>query len=171
MLARDIADLFASRQGRTSSGNVDFGVIARDFGPKFWRPRKFFEIFGPNRAEIRPQSHTPRHADGRHTHCGPLCIAARPGVVRRCGFRRDRTRFRTEILAAGGPLSQPLQSAANNSRAKQLLQIHIFHAFLRVLCIFYHSESDHFSPKFRKNPHNAHEGSHARGTLYLLHVG
>jgi hypothetical protein len=35
MVAEDIADLFASWHGRASSGNADFGAIARDdFGPK-----------------------------------------------------------------------------------------------------------------------------------------
>ena len=33
----DIADLFASRQGRASSGNADLGAIAGDFGSKILR--------------------------------------------------------------------------------------------------------------------------------------
>ena len=44
MLASDLGDLFASRQGRASSGSADFGAIARDFGPKILRLRNKTKI-------------------------------------------------------------------------------------------------------------------------------
>ena len=75
-------DLFASRQGRSSSGSTDFGAISRDFGPKILRSRKIFDNFGPRRVEKRAQIITPRHADPRRRLCGPLCLAARPCVVK-----------------------------------------------------------------------------------------
>ena len=99
VLARVFEDLFATRRGRASSGSANFGAIARVFGPKILRPRKIFD-FGPRGAENRAQTRTPRHADGRQRLCGPVCLAARPGVVEKHGFRRNLTRFRTENFAA-----------------------------------------------------------------------
>ena len=65
LLASDIADQFALRLGRASSGSADFGAIISYFGPKILRPRKIFEIFDPNRAEKCAQSRTLRRAAAR----------------------------------------------------------------------------------------------------------
>ena len=62
MIAGDIADLFALRNGRASSGNADFGAIARVFGLKILWPRKIFENFAPKFAENGTESHAPRRA-------------------------------------------------------------------------------------------------------------
>ena len=72
---------------------------------------------------------------------------------------------RFSALRTCGPLSQTHFFAENNSRAKRHRRVRIFNVFLRILSIFYHSESDHFSPKFRKSHHHAHEGSLPRVAL------
>ena len=98
MLAKHVLDLFASRQGRDSSSNVDFGAISRVSGPEILRPRKNFEILGPNHGERHTQTRTPRHADARQTCYGPVGLAARPGVVVQRGLWRNFTRLRSPAL-------------------------------------------------------------------------
>ena len=72
----------------------------RHFGPKLLRPRICFENVSKFSVGKSAQSHTPRHHDGRQTHCGPVCLADRLGVVGPRRNRRDHTRFRTEHFAA-----------------------------------------------------------------------
>ena len=93
-------DLHASWQCLHSSSNADFHAISRDSGREIFRPRKFFENFGPKSAANRTKSHAPHHADARHSVRGPSCLAARLGVVGQSGFRRDLARSRTQHFAA-----------------------------------------------------------------------
>ncbi len=75
---------------------MNYGAIARDFGPKILRPRKIFEIFGPKSAANRTKSHEPQRADARHSVWGPLWLAAMSAALGQPEFRRNLTRFRTE---------------------------------------------------------------------------
>ena len=88
VVVKDIADLFASRQGRASSANADFGAIARDFGPKFCGSESFFEIFGPKDARNPARRMILVESGGRQRHCRPVCLV---NYVGQRGFRRDRT--------------------------------------------------------------------------------
>ena len=71
-----------SRRGQASSGRADFVENLRDFGRKFWRPRKFSKNFGPKLARKCASLRTPRHADAPQGLQGPTEVPPRPGVVR-----------------------------------------------------------------------------------------
>ena len=75
-------DLQRSRRGQASSGRVDLVENLRDFGRKFWRPRKFSIFFGPKLVRKCAQLRTPHHADVRQSSQGPAEVLPRPGVVR-----------------------------------------------------------------------------------------
>ena len=71
-----------SRRGQASSGRADFVENLRDFGRKFWRPRKFSNFFGPKLVRKCTQLRTPRHANAPQSCKRPAEVPPRPGVVR-----------------------------------------------------------------------------------------
>ena len=75
-------DLQRSRRGQASSCRADFIENLRDFGRKFWRPRKFSKFFGPKLVRECTQIQTPRHANEPQSSQGPARVPPRPGVVR-----------------------------------------------------------------------------------------
>ena len=104
MVIEDMADLFASRQGRASSGNADFGAITRDFGPKILRPannfRKKFrgrKIFGPKSRAIARKTVPPDDNRTLMDANRSAMYLATIRMPRRAGLRAFFGAIRTEI--------------------------------------------------------------------------